>query len=102
MCDIPIKDRSSQLIIVNAVFGALAFVALGIRLLVSIQQHIFGYDDLCAVLAMVFAAPVTFGQVACGMLGFGRDTWAVPSKNIYIILKVCMFCFLSVCITEDC
>jgi hypothetical protein len=22
------------------------------------------------------------------VLGFGRDTWAVPSENIYIILKV--------------
>jgi hypothetical protein len=88
MCGIPIKDRSHHLIITNAVFGALAFVALGIRLVVSLQQHIFGMDDASAVAAMVFAAPVTFGQVVCGVLGFGRDTWAVPSENIYIILKV--------------
>ena len=88
MCDIPIGDRSSQLIIVNAVFGALALIALGIRMLVSLQQHIFGYDDSCAVIAYVFAAPVTFGQIACGLLGFGKDTWAVPPENIYMIMKV--------------
>jgi hypothetical protein len=88
MCGIPIKDRSHELIFTNAVFGALAFVALGIRLVVSLQQHIFGMDDASAVAAMVFAAPVTFGQIVCGVLGFGRDTWAVPSENIYIILKV--------------
>lgn len=58
-------------------------------MLVSLQQHIFGYDDFCAVLSMVFAAPVTFGQLACGLLGFGKDTWAVPTENIYIILKAC-------------
>jgi hypothetical protein len=73
---------------VNAVFGTLAFVALGIRIFVSLQQHIFGYDDSCAVLALVFAVPVTFGQLACGILGFGKDTWAVPIDNIYVIMKV--------------
>jgi hypothetical protein len=73
---------------VNAVFGTLAFVALGIRIFVSLQQHIFGYDDSCAVLALVFAVPVTFGQLACGILGFGKDTWAVPVDNIYVIMKV--------------
>jgi hypothetical protein len=88
MCDIPIKDRSSKLIIVNAVFGTLALIALGIRMMVSLKQHIFGYDDFCAVVAYVFAAPVTFGQLACGVLGFGKDTWAVPPKNIYVIMKV--------------
>jgi hypothetical protein len=88
MCGIPIRDRSSQLIITNAVFGALALFALGIRMIVSLQQHIFGYDDFCTVVAYIFAAPVTFGQLVCGLLGFGKDTWAVPAKNIYLIMKV--------------
>ncbi|KAH8724240.1 hypothetical protein GQ44DRAFT_618657 [Phaeosphaeriaceae sp. PMI808] len=88
MCDIPIRDRSKSLIITNAVFGALALVALGIRMLVSIQQHIFGLDDACAIVASVFAAPVTYGQLVCGLLGFGKDTWAVPPENIYTIMKV--------------
>jgi hypothetical protein len=57
-------------------------------MMVSLKQHIFGYDDFCAVVAYVFAAPVTFGQLACGVLGFGKDTWAVPPKNIYVIMKV--------------
>lgn len=88
MCDIPAKDLTSALITTNAVFGALALFALCIRMLVSLQQHIFGYDDFCALIAYAFAAPVTFGQLVCGVLGFGRDTWAVPANNIYLIMKV--------------
>lgn len=88
MCGIPIKDRSSHLIITNAVFGGLALIALLIRMQVSIQQHIFGLDDFSAVIAYLFAAPVTFGQLYCGLLGFGKDTWAVPPENIYKIMKV--------------
>lgn len=88
MCGIPIRDRSSNIIIVNAVFGTLALIALVIRMLVSIRQKIFGTDDLCAIIAYVFAAPVTYGQLACGILGFGKDTWAVPPENIYLIMKV--------------
>lgn len=57
---------------------------------VSVQQKIFGLDDYCAVLAYVFAAPVAFGQLACGVLGFGKDTWAVPPENIHLIMKVCL------------
>jgi len=87
MCGIPIRDRSEILITVNAVFGVLALLALGIRLLVSFQQHIFGNDDICAIVGHVFSAPVTFGQIACGTLGFGKDTWAVSASNIYLILK---------------
>lgn len=88
LCGIPIKDRSNQLIITNAVFGALALLALLIRLQVSIQQHIFGLDDFSAVVAYTFSAPVTFGQLVCGVFGFGKDTWAVPPENIYLIMKV--------------
>jgi hypothetical protein len=88
MCDIPIKDRTSALITTNAVFGALALIALCIRMIVSLQQNIFGYDDFLALVAYTFAAPVTFGQLVCGVLGFGRDTWAVPAENIYTIMKV--------------
>lgn len=72
----------------NAVFGAFALTALLIRLQVSIQQQIFGLDDLNALVAYAFSAPVTFGQLVCGVLGFGRDTWAVPPENIYLIMKV--------------
>lgn len=88
MCGIPIQDRSHILIITNAVFGGLALLALLIRMQVSLNQHIFGLDDFCAVGAYVFAAPVTFGQLVCGIYGFGKDTWAVPPENIYLIMKV--------------
>lgn len=95
MCGVPIKDRSSQLIITNAVFGGLAFVALLVRIQVSIQQHIFGLDDFSAIVAYIFAAPVTFGQLVCGLLGFGKDTWAVSPEYIYMIMKIVYFNQLS-------
>lgn len=88
MCGIPIRDRTHYIIEINIVFGILALLALAIRMLVALQRHTFGYDDTCAVIAYLFAAPVTAGQVACGYLGFGKDTWAVPAANIYKIMKV--------------
>jgi hypothetical protein len=57
-------------------------------MLVSLQQDIWGIDDWCVVGAWVFAMPVTVGQAVCGGLGFGRDTWAVEAKKIYLIMKV--------------
>jgi hypothetical protein len=88
MCGVPIKDRSHTLISTNVVFGSLALLALGVRIMVSLQQHIWGTDDWCVLAAWVFAMPVTVGQAVCGGLGFGRDTWAVASGRIYLIMKV--------------
>lgn len=91
MCGIESRNRASALIITNAVFGGLALLALAVRMLVSLQAHIYGWDDLCAVVAFLFAAPITFGQIYAGTLGFGKDTWAVPPENIYVIMKVRTF-----------
>jgi hypothetical protein len=88
ICGIPTKDRSHRLIITNTVFGSLALLALGIRLVVSLPQHVFGLDGASAVAAMLFAVCVTVGQIVSGVLGFERDTWAVPSGNMYKTLKV--------------
>ncbi|KAH5398042.1 hypothetical protein HBI23_132680 [Parastagonospora nodorum] len=94
-CGIPIKDRTHALITTNVVFGSLALLALGIRVLVSLQQHIWGWDDWCVVGAWVFAMPVTVGQAVAGGLGFGRDTWAVEAGRIYVIMKIVYFNQLS-------
>ena len=88
MCGVPIKDRSKDLIITNAVFGACALIAILIRMFVAAQQHMFTIDDFCALAAFLFSLPDTYGQIYAGVLGFGKDTWAVKPENIYTIMKV--------------
>lgn len=88
MCGVASRDRSRVLIVVAVVSGTLALAAIMVRTMTSLQQRMFGIDDVCAVVAYLFSASVTFGQVACGTLGFGKDTWNVSPENITLILQV--------------
>ncbi|KAF2710605.1 hypothetical protein K504DRAFT_533530 [Pleomassaria siparia CBS 279.74] len=88
LCGAPVRDRSSIMILVASISGGFALLSLIIRLVVAITGSSFGWDDACATLAWLFSAPISFLQCVTPRLGYGKDTWTVPPKDIYIVLQM--------------
>lgn len=88
ICERPIRDQSHILIDVNAALGALALLALLIRVFLAVRLHSFGNDDFFACLAGLFALPHFVGSIVIANIGMGIDIWTIMPERISDILKV--------------
>lgn len=71
----------------GGVSGGTALAALVIRITMAGTRIML--DDYFAIAAMALATPMLALQLVTVSDGFGKDIWAIPSKNIYRIIKVC-------------
>ena len=88
MCGAPLRDRSQSLIVGTITTGVINLVAVILRTSVALYQKSLGLDDLFAAAAGVASIPLNVLIARTGYLGFGKDTWKVPTENIYDILRV--------------
>ncbi|KXJ89363.1 hypothetical protein Micbo1qcDRAFT_235195 [Microdochium bolleyi] len=90
-CQRPVNDRSQPVFVVTPVFGILALIVFGLRVLARgmIGWQSWGVDDWLMIPCVVFSIPLT---VLSGLLvryGLGKDIWMIENQdNITEILYI--------------
>ncbi|KAJ1331186.1 CFEM domain-containing protein [Microdochium nivale] len=88
-CQRPVNDRSLVLLVVTPVFGILAILVFGLRVLARglIGWHSWGLDDWLMVPCMVLSIPMTVLSGVVVNYGLGKDIWMIENQeNITTLL----------------
>ncbi|KAF2445758.1 hypothetical protein P171DRAFT_520501 [Karstenula rhodostoma CBS 690.94] len=88
MCGAPVRDKTSKLLWVSIVSGALALLAIIMRSTVAFFSEHWRWDDVCALAAWFFSIPLTVLQLITPGLGLGKDTWTVETWKIIRVLQM--------------
>ncbi|KAF3017114.1 hypothetical protein E8E14_009184 [Neopestalotiopsis sp. 37M] len=87
-CGVEPVDRTAQVVIVPMVFGALALLAFGVRVMsrVHMGHGTWGMGDWAITAAVVFMIPLLILSIPLSQYGLGKDIWNIPSSNITEVL----------------
>ncbi|KAF2816751.1 uncharacterized protein BDZ99DRAFT_403879 [Mytilinidion resinicola] len=89
----PIRDRTKDVTITGLTGGALALLAVGLRVIARLPclGGQWGNDDWAILVAMLPVIPLTCLSVVLANDGLGKDLWAVPFEKVTAILHVYYF-----------
>ncbi|KAF2772154.1 hypothetical protein EJ03DRAFT_348959 [Teratosphaeria nubilosa] len=94
-CDIPVRDRSQGILIIEWTLFAIAVLAVGIRLMArttTVGGH--GLDDAMVVISLLLLVMMAVMQTLMVTAGFGKDIWGIPLENIQPFLLYQWICVL--------
>ncbi|KAF2759429.1 hypothetical protein EJ05DRAFT_498643 [Pseudovirgaria hyperparasitica] len=102
ICGIKIRDQSALLIGLSASVGSVALLMVIVRLLdrgISMTAEL-GWDDLLIGVSGVLSIGMNGPVIAAGVMGFGRDMWAMTPDNITASLKVLYVAYFTYMLSE--
>ena len=87
-CGHPRRDISHITPIVGGVSGGAALISVIIRCISIRNANSIHLDDILIVASLVIAVAFAGLEFDLATVGFGRDIWTVPPKNIDRIVQV--------------
>ncbi|KAJ1324311.1 CFEM domain-containing protein [Microdochium nivale] len=82
-CQRPVKDRTLSIYIVMPVFGFLALIVFGLRVLARglIGWHSWGLDDWLMIPCVILSIPMLVLLVILTKYGLGKDIWMIEDQE---------------------
>ncbi|OCL08806.1 hypothetical protein AOQ84DRAFT_317837, partial [Glonium stellatum] len=93
-CGAPVRDRTKAVSVTGIVGGALALLAVSLRLLArrpGAGGGEFGLDDWTIIGTMLLVIPLSGLSLVLANHGLGKDIWTVPFEDIMHVLYIYYF-----------